>query len=384
MSVTPKLTIGYVLDDSIDSTDGVQQYVKTVSDWMSAQGHDCHFIVGHSADAAKSNVHSMSRLIKATFNKNSVATPLPAKTKQINELFKRHHFDVLHVQMPYSPLLAGKVMKAVPVDTAVVGTFHILPYGAVNRIANKVLARTLRGTLSRFDEIVSVSSAAQSFASQTYGIQSAVVPNAIDTRKFITKRSLKAEPKCLRIVFLGRLVERKGVRQLLAALAYLQAKHPKVASQVECIIGGTGKQAASLRQYAVAQKIDHLVRFIGFVPEAEKAQLLAKADIAVFPALGGESFGIVLLEAMAAGAGVVIGGDNPGYRSVLGDRPELLVDPTDTKSFANCIFRMMTDNQLRRDVHRWQQRTVRQYDIAQVGPKLLSYYQSAIAKRQKG
>ena len=87
---------------------------------------------------------------------------------------------------------------------------------------------------------------------------------------------------------------------------------------------------------------------------------------------------------MAAGAGVVIGGDNPGYRSVLGDRPELLVDPTDTKSFANCIFLMMTDNQLRRDVHRWQQRTVRQYDIAQVGPKLLSYYQSAISKRQKG
>jgi phosphatidylinositol alpha-mannosyltransferase len=383
MSAKSKLTIGYVLDDSIDSTDGVQQYVKTVSDWMMREGHDCHFIVGHS-DSEADNVHSMSRVVKLKFNHNSVATPVPARSKRIHALLAAQTFDVLHVQMPYSPLLAGKIIANAPQKTAVVGTFHILPYGKLNRHANTILARTLRSSLGRFDDVVSVSPAAQAFAKSVYGVNSDVVPNAVDTAKFVTKRSLKAEKRPARIVFLGRLVERKGVRELLAALVALQTSHPQVASQIECIIAGSGKLEISLKNYAKRHKIDHIVHFTGFVPEEDKPQLLASADVAVFPALGGESFGIVLIEAMAAGARVVIGGDNPGYRSVLGERKELLVDARNTQAFAAALLKLLTDNKLREDVHRWQQRTIRQYDIAQVGPKLLSCYQSAIQKRKKG
>lgn len=378
-----KLTIGYVLDDSIDSTDGVQQYVKTVARWMESQGHEVHFIVGHSQKAAN-NVHSLSKVVKLPFNKNTVATPLPASKKAIKQLFKEQKFDVLHVQMPYSPLLAGKVITAAPVTTAVVGTFHILPFNRLHHGANVVLAKTLKNTLPRFDRIVSVSPAAQAFAKKTYDIESEVIPNAVDTRAFITKRALKHDKNCARIVFLGRLVERKGVQQLLAALARLQTEHPKVASQIECYIAGGGKLDAQLKTYARQHNLQHLVHFKGYVPEEDKPELLASADIAVFPALGGESFGIVLIEAMAAGSRVVIGGDNPGYRSVLGDMPELLVDPMDTKAFSQKLLQMLTDNALRDKVYRWQHRTVRQYDVAQVGPKLLSCYQAAISQKNGG
>lgn len=384
-SVKNKLKIGFVLDDSMDSSDGVQQYVNTISSWLREQGHDCSFIVGHSKTHGDEQIYSLSRLIKLSFNKNSVATPLPARKSRVKQLFKENDFDILHVQMPYSPFLAGKVIRLAPAETAVVGTFHILPFGKLNTSANRLLAASLKPTLRRFDRVVSVSPAAQTFAKETYGIQSEVVPNAVDARRFVTKRSLSSvEPDCLRIVFLGRLVERKGVKQLLEAIVLLQASQPRLAHKIECVIGGKGKLDASLQHYAKTHKIDHLVQFIGFVAEEDKPTLLASADIAVFPALGGESFGIVLLEAMAAGAGVVIGGDNPGYRSVLGEKPQLLVDPNDTRAFANLLVHMLQNTQTREDIHRWQQRTVRQYDVAQVGPKLLSCYQSAIEQRKKG
>lgn len=382
MSAKSKLAIAYVLDDSMDSTDGVQQYVRTVSDWMQAEGHTCHFIVGHSRKDDPTT-HSMSSVVRLSFNKNRVATPLPARKKRIQEVMTKTDFDVLHVQMPYSPLLAGKIVHNAPSSAAVVGTFHILPYGTVHHAANKALGHVLRPSLKRFDEIVSVSPAAQTFAKSVYGIESSVIPNTIDARKFVTKRSLTPEKRPVRIVFLGRLVERKGVMELLRALSVLQVEYPQVAAKIECIIGGSGKLAPALKRYAHEHKLDHMVEFIGFVPEEDKAKLLASADIAVFPALGGESFGIVLIEAMAAGSRVVLGGDNPGYRSVLGERPELLVNPKDSRQFAQTLVKLLTDNNLRQTVFRWQTRTVRQYDIAVVGPKLVSLYEQALAKRRK-
>lgn len=380
--MTRRLTIGFVIDDSLDSTDGVQQYVKTLASWLTAQGHDCHFIVPESKETSV-KVHALSRVVRTRFNKNSVATPLPARKRLIKQLFALETFDVLHVQMPYSPVLAGRVIAAMPQQTALIGTFHILPFGKRHRIANRALAKAINRSLKRFDQVVSVSDAAQAFAKESYGIDSEVLPNAVDTKSFVSKRSLQPHPR-KRIVFLGRLVERKGAAELLKALNVLQTLQPTVASGIECIIAGGGALRPKLEDYVKRHKLEHMVTFMGFIDEKEKPSLLSSADIAVFPSLGGESFGIVLIEAMAAGAGVVLGGDNAGYRSVLGARSETLFDPRDTKHFANTLFRFLQHEQLRHDVHRWQRQHVRQYDVAQVGRKLLSYYEEAISKRTKG
>ncbi len=97
-----KLKIAYVLDDSLDGTDGVQQYVLTVSEWMSAQGHECHFLAGHTIRADIANIHSTTKVLKVRFNKNRMATPLPANKKRLRALLQSQQFDVVHVQMPYS------------------------------------------------------------------------------------------------------------------------------------------------------------------------------------------------------------------------------------------------------------------------------------------
>ena len=99
---------------------------------------------------------------------------------------------------------------------------------------------------------------------------------------------------------------------------------------------------------------------------------------AIFPATGGESFGIVLAEAMAARAGVVIAGDNPGYRSVMQATPEMLVDPTDQMHFSNLIRELILDDENRRMIHEVQQGQVAQFDTEVVGAQIEAVYRSLL------
>jgi phosphatidylinositol alpha-mannosyltransferase len=138
-----------------------------------------------------------------------------------------------------------------------------------------------------------------------------------------------------------------------------------------------------MKAYVKAHGLGKMVEFVGYVSEDDKPHYLASADVAVFPSLSGESFGIVLIEAMAAGAGVVIGGNNPGYRSVLGEGVPMLFNPKDTKTLADLIQTLYEDPRAAANIHRSQQQLVQQYDVAKVGPKLVSYYQAAIAKHKR-
>ncbi len=140
------------------------------------------------------------------------------------------------------------------------------------------------------------------------------------------------------------------------------------------MIGGRGPLAADVERAIEAHGVQEIIDMPGFVAEEEKAAFFGAADIAVFPATGGESFGIVLTEAMASGAGVVIGGDNPGYRSVLGDRADVLVNARDTASFAALLTRLIGDSSLRSAIRAEQAARVRAFDTAVVGPKIEALY----------
>jgi Glycosyltransferase Family 4 len=127
------MKIGFVLDDTLDSTDGVQQYVLTLGKWLKDQGHDVHYLVGATKRRDIPDVHSLSRNMSVRFNGNQMSMPLPAKKFEITALLSTEKFDVLHVQVPYSPLLAHRVIMAAPPQTAIIGTFHIAPNSASYR-----------------------------------------------------------------------------------------------------------------------------------------------------------------------------------------------------------------------------------------------------------
>lgn len=372
------MKIGIVLDDTLDKPDGVQQHVLTVGKWLSEQGHEVHYLVADTTRTDIPNVHSLGRFVNLRYNKNNVRTPLPASRKKIRQLLEREQFDVLHVQLPYSPFLAKQVIRYAGPHTTVIGTFHILPASRLHGYSNAALRLVLGKSLKRFDKIVAVSEPAVHFARKAYGIQADYLPNPIDVSAFRSgKRLGKFDRRKLNIVFLGRLVKRKGILELIDAYNNL---HDDKAKQTRLIVCGKGPLKAKANSRV---RKDREVIFTGFVSEKDKPDYLASADIAVFPSTGGESFGIVLVEAMASGAQVVIGGNNAGYRSVLGEQPYLLFDPSDQAAFIEQLVLFIQDEKLRDRMHVWQQQAVGQYDITNVGPKLVKIYKETLAGRKE-
>lgn len=374
------LKIGFVLDDSLDKTDGVQQYVLTLASWLTAQGHEVHYLVGQTRREDLMHVHSLGRNMNVRFNHNRMTMPLWSRRRQIKALLAHEHFDVLHVQMPYSPVLAGRIILTAPDSTAIVGTFHIAPFSNLQTKATKVLSAVLRPSLRQMDYIVSVSALARDFARESLGVYSEVIPNTVILKNFQRARTKKTSSN-LHVVFLGRLVARKGCLQFLRAIARLHSR-ADYKRRLQVTVAGKGPLIRALQRESQQLGIQDGVSFKGYVTETQKSQLFANADLAVFPSLGGESFGIVLLEAMAAGAGVVIGGNNPGYQSVLQKWPECLFDPRDEKAFADIMDRFLTTPRLRDRIHKEQQTAVKSYDVEQIGPLILRIYKSAIAKKR--
>lgn len=373
--------IAFVLDDTLDTPDGVQQYVLNLGKWMASQGHEVHYIVGETKRTDITHVHSLGRNVHVRFNQNRMSIPLPTSKRKIRELLTREEFDIIHVQMPYSPFLAGRIVKAAGPQTGVVGTFHIAPHSKLVTFANALLKFLVGGSLPRFDQLISVSRVAQDFAYDTFRIESSIVPNTVDLSGFYGAKPYRGLGDTTNIVFMGRLVERKGCQYFLQAIQKLHHEHA-LPQDCKVLVCGKGPLEPQLRAYVQQHGLTHLVEFTGFVSESDKPRYLAAADVAVYPSTGGESFGIVLLEGMAASRGAVLAGNNPGYAGVLGERPGVLFDPRDINQLAHKIEKYLNSPHARREAHDWQQQFVRRFDIPNVADEILVVYDQALHKRR--
>lgn len=372
------LRVAFLYDDSLDKNDGVPQFVKRIGTWLSDQDIGVCYLVGQTKleSWAGGRVYSLAKNITVPFNGNRVATPMPASLSNIKRVLDVEKFDVLHVQVPYSPFMAQRVINRVSKDVGVVGTFHILPTNFLAGFGTHLLRFVYGKSLRRFDKLLAVSPAAAVFAQKSLGIEAVVLPNVVDIGRMRVKYPVN-QPN--HIVFLGRLVKRKGCAELLRAFEVLKKRLP----EASLTIAGDGPERAKLEDYTKKKGLTSSVTFAGFIDENDKPGLLASGSIACFPSLGGESFGIVLIEAMAAGAGVVVGGNNPGYASVLGKDSKAVVDPRDSSAFATRLEEILSDQKLAARLHKQQQEQVRKYDVNEVGGKLLQVYAQAIASRRQ-
>jgi len=306
-----------------------------------------------------------------------MSMPLPISRRRIKIFLAQEQFDVVHVQVPYSPFMAGRLVQAVPKQTAVIGTFHILPYSGLVTLANRALALANRRSGKRFDSMLAVSAPARQFADRIYGYRSEVLPNPIHLAKFTVAESTSSDTN---IVFLGRLVARKGVMQLLEAIDYLR-KYQLYQGDFKVYIGGKGELLGELAAFVQANGLSEQVELKGFIPEEEKAQFLCQADIAVYPSVAGESFGIVLLEAMAAARGVVLAGNNPGYASVMQPYPDQIFDPRNPKGFAEVLAWQLNHPAARGRSAELQHEYVQHFDVNEVGARLIAIYAHALQSR---
>ncbi|HYQ76007.1 glycosyltransferase family 4 protein [Cellulomonas sp.] len=390
------LRIGLVIDDGLDKPDGVQQIVLTLGRRLTALGHEVHYITSTTERTDLPHLHVLGRTVSVRFNGNRLRSPLPARRADVRRLLAEVPFDVLHVTMPYSPLLAGRVVSAASPRTAVVGQFVIYPQDRLTRWGIRALGLAERRRLRRFDAITALSEAARESVREAYGRDVPVIGGPVELgapaagpdgapagapagSPAASRVPATGDDRPVRIVFLGRLVERKGPRELLAAAAAMPATRPWTLT-----LAGRGPLLDELRERARAAGIADRVDFPGFVAEEDKAALLAGADVVALPSTGGESFGMSVVEALADAGGVVLAGDNPGYRTPMAGLEDQLVDPRDTAAFARTLARWVDDPAGRAAARAPQRAAAQRFDAGEITAQTLAWYEAAIAARRAG
>lgn len=376
------LTIGFVFDDTLDALDGVQQHIITIGTELVRRGHDVHYLVGETHHSPVPQTVSLARNVMVSFNGNRMRIPLPVRKREIRAALAHNNYDILHIQAPYSPLFGGRVLECAPQSTGVVATYHIAPIDRRARYGGRALGLVNAHSHRRVDEVIAVSQVAAQYAQFTAHTHGTIIANPVNVEKFATAahRATRdaAHPH---IVFLGRLVPRKGAQLLLDALDYGERHGMFPMPGLHVTIAGEGPLMDDCVQRAARLRTP--VQFVGTVDEG-KADLLASADVAVFPAIGGETFGIVLPEAIASGAGVTLAGDNPGYRwTMRGDEDALFsVGPDHARVLAERIERALTDAPWARRLHAREEALLDRYNVQAVTDEVEQVYARALADRR--
>ncbi len=376
------LTIGFVFDDTLDALDGVQQHIITIGTELVRRGHDVHYLVGETHHSPVPQTVSLARNVMVSFNGNRMRIPLPVCKREIRAALAHNNYDILHIQAPDSPLFGGRVLECAPQSTGVVATYHIAPIDRRACYGGRALGLVNAHSHRRVDEVIAVSQVAAQYAQFTAHTHGTIIANPVNVEKFATAahRATRdaAHPH---IVFLGRLVPRKGAQLLLDALDYGERHGMFPMPGLHVTIAGDGPLMDDCVQRAARLRTP--VQFVGTVDEG-KADLLASADVAVFPAIGGETFGIVLPEAIASGAGVTLAGDNPGYRwTMRGDEDALFsVGPDHARVLAERITRALTDAPWARRLHAREEALLDRYNVQAVTDEVEQVYARAIADRR--
>ena len=273
-------------------------------------------------------------------------------------------FDVVHLHEPVALALCWDALCSV--DLPLVGTFHCYSENAFsNNFANVLGARR---RLNRLHVRIAVSEAAAWTGRRFYGGSYRIVPNGVDVPDAPVARTVRAEGDPLRIAFIGQTVERKGLPVLLRAFEALRDHLP-----VRLDVVGAGAD-----EIAPLMLDDRGVVALGKCDDAEKRRVLEQADMLCAPSLGGESFGMVLTEAFAAGTPVVAS-DIAGYRDVVTDGVDgVLVPRGDPRALGEVLLALALDGDRRDALAGAASRSAQRYAWPRVAGKVLDCYRDAI------
>jgi phosphatidylinositol alpha-mannosyltransferase len=246
-----------------------------------------------------------------------------------------------------------------------VATSHAkIPDGLTNKALVNMFSSYTKSLIKCIDAYSAVSEPAAEYIKGFVDDKIEIIPNGINLSRY--QPTAKKPSKYKTILYIGRLEKRKGVIYLLEAFKEVAKHHPEARLR----IAGDGELRTKFEQWVKEHRVPR-VEFLGFVSENRKHKLLNEADLFCSPALYGESFGIVLLEAMAMGL-VTVAGDNPGYASVMRSKGKVsLVDPRNTHAFAKKLEMFLYDEKERDDWKKWALEYVKQFDY----PKIVDKYE---------
>jgi len=358
---------------------GVVNHISCLQKQFTRMGHDVKII----APASKA-MHTLGdRFIH-------IGTPRPIPVSgsiarvtvsvrlesQINEVFEREKFDICHLHEPLMPTLCTTTLRLK--RAPMVGTFHACGarpwYTWCTPLGKWYLDRWFR----KLDGRIVVSDPAQAYVCSYFPAEYTVIPNGVDTEHFnpyVPPIDIFNDKK-FNILFVGRMEKRKGFDYLLKAYKQVKREFPNC----RLIAVGPGIRLRHKYERRVNRSGLEDVIFAGYATYTELPRYYQTADIVCFPATGRESFGIVLLEAMAVGK-PIIASQIDGYTKVLTHGADgITVPPKNVDKLADSLIKLMTDEPLRREMGTNGRLKAVEYDWAQIARRVLNFYIETLNK----
>ena len=374
------MKIGIVSQSYYPRYGGVTEHVHNTAIELRRRGHQVTIITSHFRRGEAPSDPEVERIgynLLIPFNGAFVDLAVGIRLRsQLRRLLKRHDFDILHTHAPLVPTL-----PLIAVETAEcpqVGTFHTT--SGPSRLIEAFLG-PLAARMRRLDARIAVSETARDFAARYFPGEYLVIPNGVDTERFhpsVEPFPEWRDPDRVNVLFVGRLDPRKGVQVLLDALPELIAR---TGGRARLLVVGDSYLRGRF-QASVAPAARAHVHFLGHVPGRDLPRWYATGDVFVSPALGHESFGIVLAEAMAAGRAVVAS-DIPGYRSVVQPGVNGVVSPPgDVPALAAAIAMLVEDPERRAALARSGRARALEFAWPHVTDRIEAVYRDVLARRR--
>lgn len=293
-------------------------------------------------------------------------------SKKVRELLKNEKFDVIHLHGPYAclPTIILKYSKSTNI-----ATFHASsPY----RKRYEILTKILRRFIQRIDGYIAVSPTAAETMRKYLDVGFKILPNGVDTNRFSpdVKKIERFSDHRRNILFIGRLEPRKGLRHLLIAFETVMKRVP----DTRLIIVGKGVMEGYYRSL-VQGKIKKNVYFEGFVSTEDVPRYYASCDVYCSPAIGGESFGIVLLEAMASGKPIVASNIDGYSRVITHGEDGLLVEPENPRVLAEALLKVLGNRELSRKLSVQGRRKAMAYSWGRITKQIEAFYYEMMEKK---
>jgi len=366
--------IGIVSPYAYPRPGGANSYIRESYSELRRLGHDVRIITAPwGDDPPAQDVIQIGQAIAVPYNGAIGRITLSLRLEWlVSRMLEREQFDIIHHHEPLVPFLSMQILDSARCPQ--VATFHAFggfsfSYWAGRPIGNRYM--------NKLDARIAVSSAARHFISTYFPGDYRIIPNGVDVQFYASAKPFpEYNDGKINILFVGRLEPRKGAMYLMEAYAKLKPKHP----ELRLILCSVGPLLGRLRRFVRQNRLEDVL-FAGRVSDADKARFYKTAHIFCAPSTGQESFGIVLLEAMAAGLPVVAS-DIHGYKRVVQRNVTgLLVEPKDPDAIAGALERLLCEPALRERLGQAGARRAPEYDWSHVAAQLVELYEEVIRKR---
>ena len=369
------MKIGIVSPYAYPRPGGANSNIRETYEELRRLGHEVRIITAPwGDDPPAQDVIQIGQAIAVPYNGSIGRITLSLRLEWlVNRMLERERFDILHHHEPLVPFLSAQILDRATCPN--VATFHSFGGFSLSYWLGRPIGDHY---MSKLGARIAVSTAARHFVSRYFPGEYKIIPNGVDVAEYRNARPFpEYRDGKFNILFTGRLEPRKGATYLMRAYAALKAKHP----ETRLIVVGVGPQLGELRRFVRDERVGDVL-FAGRASDSDKARFFRTADVFCAPSTGQESFGIVLLEAMAAGL-PVIASDIHGYKRVVQRNVSgLLVEPRDAGALEAALERLIEDPALRASLAEAGARRAPEFDWSHVTEQLVDLYEEVIQARK--